>query len=229
MEYFLNFYFKTNQEYSLIPEGYIIASEQIPITSERIKEPFLTDNFSVLKVAENEASVDIIARNFRITFDRVLGRISSYEYYKEELISKAGGPNFWRAPTDNDFGNGMDKRCKIWKEASRQKDVQKFSVKQIGKDEVQVEVVKSFKDGKAQNTTLYRIFGNGDIEVNSSFKPNPKKERDRNYIVDFNDGYGPVLNFTKDEPIYLELPDPGDIESESFTIETMLKASEFYS
>jgi len=227
VEYFMNFYIKTNKDYSLIPKNFVIASEQLVIHSERNTELFLTDNFSVLDVEENNSTVDIVARNFHVTFDKALGTISSFKYYEEELMTEGPKSNFWRAPTDNDFGNGMDKRCEIWKQASKQKDVEKFTVNQIGKDEVQVEIVKNYDLSKAKNITTYRIFGNGDIEVNSHLVPNPKKERDRNYFVDLKDDYGTVLNFTKEEPIFIELPDPGEMESASFTIEVELKASEF--
>ncbi len=226
-EYFLNLHFITNKAFSLIPEDYKIASEQIVIPSERITELFLTDNFSVLNIEESKSTVDIITHNFQIAFDKVLGTISSYKFYGEELMPDGPKPNFWRAPTDNDFGNGMEKRCEMWKKASKQQEVEKFSVKQIGKDEVQIEIIKKYDEAKAKNVTTYRVFGNGDIEVTNHLIPDPKKERNREYFVDFEDGYGTVLNFTKEEPIMIELPDPGEIESTSFTIETMLKVTDF--
>ena len=50
-------------------------------------------------------------------FDRKKGYVTSYKYGGRELLSDGFGlrPNFWRAPTDNDFGNGEDKRCVEWR------------------------------------------------------------------------------------------------------------------
>ena len=39
------------------------------------------------------------------------------------LLHRAITPNFWRAPTDNDFGNGMPRTAKIWKESSEKRSV----------------------------------------------------------------------------------------------------------
>ncbi|MBL7104131.1 MAG: DUF4981 domain-containing protein [Bacteroidales bacterium] len=184
IEYFLNLSMRTTFETYLIPKEFEIASEQIALPSQRKTELFLTDNFSVLKVAENENFVDIIANNFRISFDKDFGRICSYKYYEDELIKTGPVPNFWRAPTDNDFGNGMEKRCNIWKTASKQKDIEKFSVKKKGKDEVQVEIIKRFEEAQANNVSTYRIFGNGDIEITNHFIPYQNKERQREHMVE---------------------------------------------
>jgi len=74
-------------------------------------------------------------------------------------------PNFWRAPTDNDFGNGMDKRCAAWKEMSTQRIVKDFTVKQEGKSEITINVLFEFNDSKSQNQTSYKILASGDVEV----------------------------------------------------------------
>ena len=46
----------------------------------------------------------------------------------EEILTKELTTNFWRAPTDNDFGNGMPERCKVWKEASGLHKLEALSV-----------------------------------------------------------------------------------------------------
>ncbi len=123
------------------------------ISSSPQTYPFLTDNFSVLKVLENEDMVDIVANNFKIRFDKQFGTMTSYEYYEDILIASGPQMNFWRAPTDNDFGNGMDKRCAIWKEESEPKQVETFAVNQIGKDEVKIEAVYNLKKANAKFTS----------------------------------------------------------------------------
>ena len=47
--------------------------------------------------------------------------MQSYVYKGREYIHDGFGiqPNFWRAPNDNDYGNGAPKRLQIWKKASR--------------------------------------------------------------------------------------------------------------
>ena len=227
IEYFINLSAITNFETGLIPKGFEIASGQIAIPSNRKTELFLTDNFSVLKIAENENLMEIIANNFRVSFDKNFGQIIFYKFYDNELIKTGPVPNFWRAPTDNDFGNGMDKRCAVWKEAGEIKEIEKFSVEQPDKGEVKIEVVRNLYQAKAKLFTTYRIFGNGDIKVVNHLKPDKKKKRKRQYIVDYNDGYGNVLNCTTEEPVFVKVPDLGDLTADSFTIEMLLKPTEF--
>ncbi|MEZ5197882.1 MAG: glycoside hydrolase family 2 TIM barrel-domain containing protein [Bacteroidales bacterium] len=205
VEYFISIKALTNKELPLIPKGFVVAAEQLAYPSRSTRESFLSDNFSVLKVAENESFVEIIAPNFRIKFDREFGTISSYNYYDDNIISEGAVPNFWRAPTDNDFGNGMDARCAIWKEAGKKTDVDKFSVKQVGKDEVNITVDRKLPEAKATLSTIYKIFGNGDVEVNNHFIPDPPKQRTRNYIINSMEDYGKVLNFTQEEPILIQI------------------------
>ena len=225
VEYFVNFSVRTKYKTDLIPEDYEIASEQIVLSSQRKTEPFLMDNFSVLKVVENEVEVDVVANNIKITFNKAYGTMSAYEYYEEVIINKGPELNFWRAPTDNDFGNRMDKRCAIWKEESLPKQVEKFSVDQIGKDEVKIEVVYKLEKANAKATTIYRVFGNGDVEVNNHLIPNPKKERERNYTVVSRKEE--EIKFTEKEPIMLEVPSLGDNQLDQFTMQVILEPSKF--
>ncbi|MCD4731222.1 MAG: hypothetical protein K8R74_11505 [Bacteroidales bacterium] len=218
---------RTNQETDLIQQGYEIASEQIVLSSMRKTEPFLTDNFSVLNVVENEIAVDIIANNFEIRFNKEFGTITSYEFYEDELISKGPQLNFWRAPTDNDFGNGMDHRCAIWKEQSKPQEATKFLVNQIGKDEVQIEVEYKLERANATAKSSYRIFGNGDVSVSNHLIPNTKKERQRDYFVKSFIGKGNAIRFSEEEPIMIKVPALDTSLLDQFTLRTDFLVYEF--
>ena len=60
--------------------------------------------------------------DFKATFDKQSGLLTSYLYKKHEYILNGQGPRpfFWRAPTDNDYGANLPVRLKAWKEASYQ-------------------------------------------------------------------------------------------------------------
>ena len=229
VDYFMNVSYRTTKETELIPAGFEIASEQFKLPSVRKTELFLTDNYQTLKIAENEATVDIVTKTFRVTFDRQLGKITSYKYNDEELLKSGPKTNFWRAPTDNDFGNGMPHRCKVWKDASYSKDVEKFAVKQIDNGEVQVIVKRKYPDAKAMTETTYRVFGNGDIEVTEHLIPEKAKPRSGNYLVDSPPGKGKVMRFTKDEPVFVEIPSPGDKNLDAFTLQVKITPESFTS
>jgi len=224
-EYFLNFRFVLNRDEGLLKKGHVLATEQLELPSKWTTEPFLTDNFASLKVAENETHIDVIAPNFRISFDRQKGQMSSYTYYDEKIIQHGPKPNFWRAPTDNDFGNGMDKRCAVWKQASYDPNVDKVSVEQISKGEVIITAVKKLEEVKATVINTYRVLGNGDIEVKQEMVPDPTPERKRAYFKTFEGSTG--ITFTREEPFFLELLPIQADSLEVFTLQVRLQADEF--
>ena len=225
VEYFINLSATTAEATELLPKDLEVASEQIVLSSSRRPEPFLTDNFSVLTVKENDMSLEIIANNFNILFDKEYGQISSYKFYDDELITNGPQPNFWRAPTDNDFGNGMEKRCAIWKEESKHKQVQKFVWEQIGKDEIQIESNYNLVSANATIQQTYRVFGNGDVEVTNKMIPEPKKERKREYTI--KSRKEDRIWFSEEEPIWLEIPSLGEKSLDQFTIQVNLNAHKF--
>ena len=79
--------------------------------------PKLTWN-SPLKVVHGVHNVGVFGDHFSVMFDGMAGGLASYRYGGVELIKGMPMPNFWRAPTDNDRGNGMPQRYAQWKIAS---------------------------------------------------------------------------------------------------------------
>ena len=51
------------------------------------------------------------------------GLLSSLIFEGEELLLRPLTPNFWRAPTDNDFGNYMPDWAKAWEQAGRNRKI----------------------------------------------------------------------------------------------------------
>lgn len=64
--------------------------------------------------------------HFEVLFDRGGRGITSYRYMGREFIASQVRPNFWRAPIDNDRGNGMPARAGVWKLASQYAKIVKF-------------------------------------------------------------------------------------------------------
>lgn len=223
-ELFLNFQFILNKDMGLLKKGHIVAEEQIAIPSKRQTEPFLTDNFSVLALEESEEYMEVSAPNFRIRFDRESGRMVLYEFYSEEILQQGPAPSFWRAPTDNDFGNGMDTRCKVWKEIEAENSFDQIHAEQISKGEVVITATKKLQGVRATLVNEYRIFGNGDIKVSEQLLPDPPKERKRDYFREFEGSTG--IYFTNDEPTYLEIPPIQLKPLEGFTLQVQLQADE---
>ena len=69
-------------------------------------------------VTEGTNNWGVRGENFEVLFSYLTGGMISYRMNGRELLEGAVRPNFWRAPTQNDIGNGMPARCAQWKIAS---------------------------------------------------------------------------------------------------------------
>ncbi len=115
-EYFLDLYATSNKEAPLVPKGHVVAYEQFQLTD------FLPDSFTMdtqgLSVTKKGGSMKVAGTGFEVEFNSTSGALTTLDYGNGNIILKGMSVNFWRAPTDNDFGYFMPKRLKKWKEAT---------------------------------------------------------------------------------------------------------------
>lgn len=78
--------------------------------------------------------------------------------------------DFWRAPTDNDFGNEMPKRAKVWKHASDSTSVQNMTSEMVSKSEISIKTNFKLPTVDGDISINYSIHGNGQIVVDYSFE-----------------------------------------------------------
>jgi len=122
-EYFLNVYLVTGKSFPGIPKGHVVACDQFAI-SNRPEEKGPSSPVELpaaegdLFLENGSRSISVKGPDFAIIFDRLTGLLTSLQYKGLELIASGPEPNFWRAPTDNDFGNRMPHRLAAWRTAS---------------------------------------------------------------------------------------------------------------
>jgi beta-galactosidase len=99
--------------------------------------------------------------------------LESYNYKGRELIKKGPEPDFWRPPTDNDYGYDMDKLLGIWKKAGGKTIVTKVNISQpeLGKVVVSFNYDVPGTDGRkiAGYATVFTIYGSADVVVKNLF------------------------------------------------------------
>ena len=119
-EYFVNFWVTTTEPEILIPAGHEIASEQfrLPIEPLAIAEHKASGKTNVTTEGDE---VKVSSSKIQFVFNKKSGLVTSYKVNGTEYFSEGFGiqPNFWRAPNDNDYGNGQPKREQIWKQSSK--------------------------------------------------------------------------------------------------------------
>jgi beta-galactosidase len=192
VEYFLNLSFKTKQAHELVPAGHEIAKEQFRLPFNRPRA--YTEESRSAKVLRERESERLILRgteaDFTYIFDLAQGEWISLQVQGTEIL-KAGvpqdekigpspnvspgpAPNFWRAPTDNDFGNDMPQRQVVWKQAGQARVLEKLDHRQNSNRDYLIEVTWYLPPVNSRFHTRYQVFGNGDIVVENHFVPDSK-------------------------------------------------------
>ncbi len=166
-EYFINFYVRQKKVAPFLEEGYLLASDQILWQKGEAKAE--TQSASKLKTKDSKESITVSGESFEIIFDKASGHLTSIKNGENELLKEPLTFNFWRAFTDNDFGNQMPKRLEVWKSATQNQKITSLKLVEKNKSMVKVAQQVRFDSIKSTGTIVYQISGDGSMKVDVSF------------------------------------------------------------
>lgn len=164
-EYFLNLSARKYDPRSMAATGPEIASEQFIMPWAKKQEKAGPKGTLEFIWSKNRQKVRITGIGINIEFDTLTGMITGYEFNGRQLLDRGPLPNFWRAPTDNDFGNKLPQRCDIWKKAGRKWQVRDFDIKRMSPHEIRVKVLYYLDGINNSYEVTYAILGTGEIQV----------------------------------------------------------------
>ena len=170
-EWLLNVAYKLKRAQPLLPAGTQLASQQLVIrpydafsaTTEPTGEVLLYENLSIYEVS---------GADFRVTFNRQSGWIETWQIDDRDLIldGYALKPNFWRAPTDNDFGASLPLKQALWRTpAMNLTDLSATTEPGL----VTVTASYELPDAASQLEMRYEINGRGEIAVQETMTARP--------------------------------------------------------
>ena len=178
-EVFLNIDFRLKNAEPLLTAGQVVAYAQLPVVTKQAcsgdcsKMLALGHGKKKMKLAAKKDNVVAVTTpNLTFKVDRSTGLISEYAYNGKSMLGEGGTlkPNFWRAPTDNDMGAGLQKKFKVWK--NPQMNLKNIDVKKDKKANT-VTIVTSFDmpEVQGQMDITYLVFANtGAVKVTEDFK-----------------------------------------------------------
>ena len=123
-ELLLNVSYKLKAAETLLPAGTTIAYDQLSIRDYKAPELKLENqqasNVPVIvpSILDNDGNYLIVkGENFSMDFNRHNGYLCRYDVNGMQMMEDGSEltPNFWRAPTDNDFGAGLQRKYAVWK------------------------------------------------------------------------------------------------------------------
>ena len=178
-EVFLNIDFRLKEAEPLLTAGQVMAYAQLPVVT---KQACSSDCSKMLAQGHGKKKMKLAAKknnvvavttpNLTFKIDRSTGLISEYAYNGKSLLGEGGTlkPNFWRAPTDNDMGAGLQKKFQAWK--NPQMNLKNIDVKKDKKTN-SVTILTSFDmpEVQGQMDITYVVFANtGAVKVTEDFK-----------------------------------------------------------
>jgi beta-galactosidase len=169
VEYLLNFKCVTAAGMPLLGQGHVVATEQFLLPWHTEMPPALTSTLLHLYFSETNDLVSISGEDSRIEISKLTGLISSYEYKGIQLIQQGPEPNFWRPPTDNDFGSNFPEASAVWREAGTKRILKSFDIQNFDNRALQITVVYDLPTVNSQWRMVYKVISSGDVIVVCDF------------------------------------------------------------
>ena len=170
-EWLLNVAYKLKNTEGLLPAGHVVAKQQFVVNP--YKQPSMElknqakSNLDIVEptLVENDMRYLIVdGEHFRIEFDKMNGYLSKYQINGLDLMKEGSylKPNFWRAPTDNDFGARLNWKYAVWKNPT----IKLTSLQQrIVNQQAIIEADYELPEVSAKLSLTYTINNEGAIKV----------------------------------------------------------------
>jgi beta-galactosidase len=129
-----------------------------------------------VEVETSVGRIMVSGPDFELEIDGTTGQVQAYSHHGEDLILTGPTPNFWRAPTDNDYGGRWQERLGVWKEAGPGIVVSAVDVTRLASYAVRIEATGTLAaDPEALYELHYTVLGNGDVVVDGSLTAGPEE------------------------------------------------------
>lgn len=173
-EWLLNVNYVLKCEDGLLPAGHVAARQQLPIREYQAPALTLAEG-PAPRIVDNDRQYLIVrGGDFSVEFSRFTGWLTHYDVNGERLLKEgtAVTPNFWRAPTDNDFGAQLQRRYRVWNQPQiRRKSLEAKTEGSVVKVTAEHEIVDL-----GTLTMTYEIDGTGAVKVTEKMTAIPGKE-----------------------------------------------------
>ena len=174
----VNFAFASDGSEPLVDKGQVMARQQFVINGyefDNVDTPIAeaapakkgkakVQTASNLEVEETNSYVKVTAKRMSVTVGKLTGMIDYLDVDGEPMLKfrESMTPEFWRAPTDNDYGASLQKAMRVWK--NPQMNLKSFD-KSESQDSVVLTAIFDMPEVKAQLELRYRINSEGEVAV----------------------------------------------------------------
>ena len=162
-EVFVIFQFKAREAQPLVEKGQVMARQQFALSSYQFPE-IKAEEVAVQK-EETESYVKLEAAGTTLTIGKWSGLIDYLDVDGEPMLVDRESlmPEFWRAPTDNDFGAQLQRKFAVWKQPE-------MKLKEVDVEDNGVEATFEMPGVKAELKLTYTLLADGQVVVRQQLK-----------------------------------------------------------
>ena len=162
-EIFVIFQFKTREAEPLMEKGQIVARQQFVLNPYQF--PKLETENCQLSTEETESYIKLEAGGTTLTIGKRHGWIDYLDVDGEPMLldRESITPEFWRAPTDNDYGARLQNRFAVWKNPQ-------MRLKKLDVDDNEIEATYEMPDVKAELKMTYTLTKEGEVIIRQQLK-----------------------------------------------------------
>ena len=169
-EYILEARLIQKEATNLLPKGHEIAWDQFILKSSN-SNAISSSEAPIIDIISLGETIQLQNNVVDLRINSKTGEITSWKHQEKEVTSQPIRPNFWRPPTDNDLGNGMDKWAKMWQDATYNYQATLIESPKTVFQGVVFKIEYQIPENSVKVIVNYRLLFNGQLVVNYNFEP----------------------------------------------------------
>ncbi|MBC3539142.1 glycoside hydrolase family 2 TIM barrel-domain containing protein [Rufibacter sediminis] len=165
-EYFVNVFAYTKNANAFVPAGHEVARDQFAVNQNGYFTKVSSEG--KLKIKTKKDKLNFTSGSISGEFDLTTGKLTSFSKNGQKAVEKFPEPYFWRAATDNDFGNNMPEKLGAWRNAHQEMKLVNVEVGKKSATGQPIKVTYELTDKKIPYTVDYLIQNDGAVQVTAS-------------------------------------------------------------
>lgn len=171
--YFANLKFVQKSTTTARSKDAVVAQNQFELPF--IERSKMSAKQPSIQLKDNAQSITVTTQNASYEYDKQTGWLSGIFLDKKNVLESPMLPSFWRAPTDNDFGEGFPSKAQVWQYAHQDTDLIHFDYSKNDMGQVVISTEHRINAVESRYFSQYTISADGQVDVAIRFDAAPHK------------------------------------------------------
>ena len=175
-EYFVNIEFSLKHPKPGLSKGHVVAKQQLAwANSKQSVATQASEHVRAVTVHDTTDTLILEAEDSVFTFNQRSGWVEQITVANTALLMAPIKPSFWRAPTDNDFGENFPEKAKAWQHAGQHSNLSKFVYEKLEDGSVSISTEHYLDKVQSRYIVTYVVSPQGALSMDIWFYAAPHK------------------------------------------------------